>query len=121
MEGVVDAERLTRQQASAEFAKQLSVVVESIQEEQTLRSAEDTELRRIIDAARAGLEEEQRRRESLDGIISRTSQDSIKRYEQEAKVRDVEISKMLQLISEESEKRQEGDRKLGRMVTALED
>jgi len=116
-ETTAEAERLARQQAVTELMQQLSIAVESIQEEQKLRSSEDAELSHSIEATRRSLQEERRRTDEAEQMVARLAQDLAKRLDEEAHARDVETSKLLRMISEECESRS----KVGRIVAGLQD
>ena len=57
----------------------------------------------------------------VDANVGKLAHDLAKRFDEEAHARDMEISKLMRLVTEESDKRMEGDTKLGRQMTAVEE
>lgn len=108
-ETALEAERLARQQVASELTQQLSIAVESIQEEQALRSSEDSELRRLVEGLRRSFDEVRQRQDEAELQASRTSHNLAKRFEEDVHVRGSETSKLHRLLSEEREARQESN------------
>jgi chromosome segregation ATPase len=106
-EKAFEDERIVRQQVSSELTQQLSVAVESIQEEQVLRSTEDAELRRLIEGFRSSMEEVRHRQEELEFQVPRSTRDLTTRLDAETSARSNETSKLHRLLSEERDARQE--------------
>lgn len=116
---LVETEKLVRQQAITELTQQLSIAVESIQEEQTLRSSLDAELSQMFEALRRSVDETRRRMEDSELTASRLAHDLAKRFDEEVHTRDVEVSRVMRLLSEESDARQQGDGKATREIATI--
>jgi len=82
-----EAERLARQQAVTDLTAQLSVIVESIQEEQMLRAAEDQDLSSMVEAMRRVVDEARRKMDEAELGVTRASHDMSKRFDEEARAR----------------------------------
>jgi len=121
VETSLEAERIARQAEVTELTQQLSVAVEGIQEEQTLRSSEDAELSQMLEVVRRSVEEGRRKQAEADLQATRVSHDLAKRFDEEVHTRDVEVSKLMRLVSEETVVRQEALGKVSRSLTGWQE
>merc|ERR1711959_2993 len=121
LETSLEAERMARQQAVTELTQQLSVAVESIQEEQSLRSSEDAELSHAVEMVKRTVDDSLKTCNTVEINVNRLTHDLGKRFDEEAHTRDMEVSRVLRLLTEEGEIRQEADTKIGRSLSTIED
>lgn len=93
IEASVEAERLARQKSLTELTQQLSIAVESIQEEQSLRSSEDSELTKTAEGLRCSIDELRHRQQEIELQVTRSFTDITTRLEEALRTRDIEASK----------------------------
>jgi len=85
LDASVGAERAARQQAFADLTQQLSMVVESIEEEQMLRASEDAEIVKTSESLRHSAEEVRRRIDEVEASMSDASREMDRRLDEEAR------------------------------------
>jgi len=98
-EATLEAERLGREEVVAELTQQLSIAVESIQEEQTLRSSEDAELSEMAEE------------------LGRSVESLCRRVEES----EHEVSNLKELLAQEVTVRQDADSKATRARASLQE
>mmetsp|Transcript_75712 Transcript_75712/g.195095 ORF Transcript_75712/g.195095 Transcript_75712/m.195095 type:complete len:754 (+) Transcript_75712:29-2290(+) len=119
VETTAEAERLARQKIVADLSQQLGEIVESIQEEQTLRSSEDAELSAMVESLRRFVDDARKRLDEAELQAAKTVHDLSKGLDREAQVRDDEVGKLMRILAEERDGRQETEGKVGRAIAAL--
>lgn len=99
----LDTERDAQQRATTDFAHQLSIAMETIQEEQSFRASEDAELSTMVEACKRSLADEAHRRESVEIQLRALADDVRLKHDTEVSVRKADVQRLERLITEQQE------------------
>eukprot|EP00747_Dinoflagellata_sp_TGD_P166662 gnl/TRDRNA2_/TRDRNA2_189800_c0_seq1.p1 gnl/TRDRNA2_/TRDRNA2_189800_c0~~gnl/TRDRNA2_/TRDRNA2_189800_c0_seq1.p1 ORF type:complete len:827 (-),score=234.66 gnl/TRDRNA2_/TRDRNA2_189800_c0_seq1:58-2457(-) len=120
LEIALDTMRIDTKRVTADVALQAEQALDVVREKQVRQAQEASEMVQQIEELRRALEQEAQERELVSIRASKSVQELAKRDDDEMRVRDAEIAKLLRLVTEESDRRQDGDRKLAKQLGELE-